>query len=218
MNSRKKFASTQFDWQAIKEQMRQREATFQLSSTPNDDRIRQAYRQRQVDYARRKTCEPERAARRRVLSCAVGSRRFGFDLSLIIKVFPLSQCTPVPGTAKEIIGVTNVDGAIRSVVDVAALVGLPFEGQRIGGHIVLLRHAGTEICIAVDHVEAIQSVVEESLARPAADETPRDGVNHEAAVRYIDGVAPDSLIVLDLPKLMSHPVFLSNSQVETVCR
>ena len=93
-----------------------------------------------------------------------------------------------------------MSGEIRSVVDAAELLGLPSNGDRGEGQVILLRHSHVEVGLRVDHVEAIETIIVNLLSRP-------DGSEGGPSIRYIEGMTPNSLIVLSVRQLMSHPVF-----------
>ena len=117
-------ATKKFDWKAVQQRLRDAEAALDRAGVADERQLDQVYRQRLHDYANRKPRVATTAEVRRVLVFLLGARRYAVELPAVIKVFPLRQCTPVPAAAKEIVGIINVSGEIRSVVDAAELLGV----------------------------------------------------------------------------------------------
>jgi purine-binding chemotaxis protein CheW len=196
-------ATRQFDWDSIKRRLQDGSAALNRASVANETRLEEVYRQRQLQYAQRSTHGTANGKTRQVLVFLLGKERYAIDLPAVVRVFPLLQCTPVPGSCKEIVGVINVSGEIRSVVDAGELLGLSSDVDRGEGQVILLRENNLEVALRVDRVEAIETIALGSLAH--AEDT-----DEVSTMRYVEGMAPDSLIVLNTRQLMSHPVFQSN--------
>jgi purine-binding chemotaxis protein CheW len=195
-------APKQFDWKVVQQRLRDAEAALDRAGVADERQLDQVFRQRLHDYANRKPRLATTADIRRVLVFLLGARRYAVELPAVIKVFPLRQCTPVPAAAKEIVGIINVGGEIRSVVDAAELLGVSASATSGEGQVVLLRHANLEVGLRVDHVEAIETIAADSLVRA-------ESVENSPSLQYVEGVTPESLIVLNMRQLMSHSVFQS---------
>ena len=103
-----------------------------------------------------------------------------------------------------LLGLINEGGKIVSVIEGTSLLGLPAPQDRDAGYVLLLRHAGSEVGLRVDAVEAIENVAPHELALPEGDLAAQPA-------GCIAGVAPGRLIVLNVRQLLSHPVFQSDS-------
>jgi chemotaxis signal transduction protein len=199
----------QFDWNAIKLRLREGAAALDRAWAPGEQQLNLVYRQRLLDYAHRDIPKTDQGAARRLLVFSLGQDRYGIDLAALVAVFPLSQCTPVPIAPQELLGMINVGGEIRCVIDAACLLGLPATQDREEGHVALLRQAEIEVALRVDRVEAIEEVSPETITTATLSGAEQNGAVGE--MRYVEGVAPGRLIVLNVQNLLSHPIFKSDA-------
>jgi|UPI00034782FE purine-binding chemotaxis protein CheW len=108
------------------------------------------------------------------LVCACGAERYGLPLAAVAGVTPEPTCIGLPGAPPALKGITAVAGAIVSVLDLAACLGLDRAGKddvgqdvgQDGGHVVRLRAQEPPIALAVDRVLGIARI-DVALARPA---------------------------------------------------
>lgn len=131
-----------------------------------------------------------------VLAFRIGSEAYGLALSALSEVMPLSACTPVPGLPQHLLGVTNVRGEIRPMFNIHALLTLPEPDAARRPYAVFLRNPGREIGVRVDAVERIRFVDDATLTLP-----------HEAGnglpQRFVAGITPDTLILLDPRQILN---------------
>jgi purine-binding chemotaxis protein CheW len=189
-----------FDWDTVKRRLRAGQMAIDGDWAPDDQRLDATYRQRMLDYANRADPATCRTSRRRILVARLGQERYGFDLAPLVTVFSTPKITPVPAAPPELLGLINVGGEIQTVFDTARLLGLPTPADCGVGHVLLLRHAQREVALRVDRVEAIENIDPETLLTPERN-------NPAEALQYIEGIAPARLIVLNVRRLLSHPVF-----------
>lgn len=99
------------------------------------------------------------------LVCACGAERYGLPLAAVACVAPERPCIELPGAPPTLRGITAVAGAIVSVLDLAACLGLARTGDE-GGHVVRLRAQEPPVALAVDRVLGIARI-DAALARSA---------------------------------------------------
>ncbi|BAU91734.1 CheW protein [Methylorubrum populi] len=99
------------------------------------------------------------------LVCACGRERYGLPLAAVAGVAPERPCTGLPGAPPALKGITAVAGAIVSVLDLAACLGLDRAGEEDGGHVVRLRAQEPPIALSVDRVIGIARI-DVALAQP----------------------------------------------------
>lgn len=130
------------------------------------------------------------------LGFRIGAERYGVPLEHLSEVMPLGSWTPVPGQPRHLLGVTNLRGEIRPVIDLHSLLSLdqPPEGAR--GWVIFIEHAEVEVGLRAEALERIAAVASDTLTRP-----------HETAnglpQRFIAGIAADGLILLDIPQILA---------------
>jgi purine-binding chemotaxis protein CheW len=122
----------------------------------------------------------------RLLLWRAGSLRCGAPIEHLAQVLPRQSVTTIPEAAPAVRGVTNVRGALVTVVDGRTLVGEPDDAP--GGDLILVRRGTGVIGLEVDEVEDIVGVPDGALV-PAAS-----GAAWEARV---DDGAPARLLDLD---------------------
>jgi len=136
-----------------------------------------------------------------VMSFEITRERYCLEVSDLAEILPFTGCTPVPGCPPEIKGVISVRGEFRCVIDLSTLLGLATQDNAdTGGYILLLRHDGFAAGLFVNQVHQVE-ILDRSLF-----------MNQEAGGagtigQFVKGVHPNSLIYLNLPHVLSHPIF-----------
>jgi purine-binding chemotaxis protein CheW len=137
--------------------------------------------------------KPQGAA---VLGFRIGNEDYALPLADLAEVMPLSAWTPVPGLAQHLLGVTNVRGEIRPLLNLHAMLSLPEPAPDIAAHVVFLRVPGREVGLRVDGLGRIRFIDTNDLTVP-----------HEAAnglpQRFVAGITPDTLILLDARQILA---------------
>jgi purine-binding chemotaxis protein CheW len=131
-------------------------------SPDNQDYFSQVLRQRAGQLAARRTAELQSTARPGLVFTLCGER-FWLPLQGLVEVLPFQHCTPVPGAPANLLGVVNIRGEIRSVLDLMQLLNMPLSGERPPGYVVLVRHGNAEIGLRVDEVDRIETVAEQTI-------------------------------------------------------
>ncbi|MBB2960116.1 chemotaxis protein CheW [Methylobacterium sp. R2-1] len=119
---------------------------------------------RAAALAARRAGQDETVETAAYLVCACGAERYGLPLAAVAGVTPERPCTGLPGAPPALKGITAVAGAIVSVLDLAACLGLDHAGEDDGGHVVHLRAQEPPVALAVDRVLGIARI-EAALAR-----------------------------------------------------
>jgi purine-binding chemotaxis protein CheW len=185
------------DWDDVRRRLAESERALERALDGDPVRLDAAYRRRAERLAARRTeAAPAAEESVPVLAFGIGAERYGLPLRDLEAVLPFANCTPVPGGVAELLGVTNVRGAVRSVLDLRRLLGLP-EGPAGGaGYILLVRHGDQVVGLRVDSLEKAVRVATGSLVAAA-----------EPLGRYVKGLTPDRVIVLDAGAVLDHPAF-----------
>ncbi len=153
----------------------------------------EAFRQRGLELAR-PAVPRARAQSTRLLVVLVGHERYGIPLAQVRQVFPSLPCTPIPGAPRWLSGLANLDGQIRSVVDLRCLLGLP-EPAPERANLLLLQLGTYWLGLRVDDVDRVQDVDPTQLMAP---EEHADS----PAASAIWGISGDGLIALRLEAVL----------------
>lgn len=131
-----------------------------------------------------------------VLCFAMAGENYALGLGDLAEVMPLTAWTPVPGQPQQLLGVVNVRGEIRPVLDLHAMLTLPAPEAGQGGYVAFLRNTPREVGVRVDSLERIRFIDAATLTRP-----------HETAnglpQRFVAGITPDTLILLDARQILA---------------
>jgi purine-binding chemotaxis protein CheW len=138
----------------------------------------------------------ERSAGIQVLSFRIAAERYALALSYLSEVMPLSAWTPVPGQPQYLLGVTNLRGEIRPVLDLHSLFGLEAPAAAARCWVVFVKNGRSEVGLRVDALENIRAIDTAGLTNP---QTSGNGLPQ----RFIKGIGADTLILLDIPQILA---------------
>jgi purine-binding chemotaxis protein CheW len=149
----------------------------------------------------------------RLVTFLLAEERYGVELTLLEEVQPLERQTwsPVPCTSDFIVGAVNIRGRVYSMMDIARFLGLSSRPLSETAHILLVRGgdqgAGDEIELGIlaDDVPKVANV-------PLAEVQPPPTISNRAQ-EYVRGVTGDTLIILDLERLLSDPGIIVHEEV-----
>jgi len=131
-----------------------------------------------------------------VLGARIANERYALSLETLSEVMVLSRWTPVPGQPQYLLGVTNLRGEIRPVLDLHSLLGLASPAPEARSWVIFLKAGGVEVGVRVDALDRVVRLDPAGLTRP-----------HESGnglpQRFISGITPDALILLDTAQLLA---------------
>lgn len=133
--------------------------------------------------------------------------RYAMETRHVAEVLPLSELAPVPCTPAFIAGVVNVRGRITVVADIQKFFGLPTRGLTDLHHVILVRAGELELGVLADAIVGVRADTREDLQPPLPASA---GVPAE----FVLGMTADRLLVLDLPRVLSHPRWIVNEEVK----
>ena len=170
---------------------------MEVSLNGDPGRLDAVYRRRAEQLAVRRDQAAATAATEPVLVFGMGAERYGLPLRDLEAVLPFANCTPVPGARAELLGVTNVRGEVR-VRPRPGGGSWHFEHAAAGSnYILLVRHRDKVVGLRVDTLEKAVRVAPGDLIA-----TPDAGA--EAHGRFVRGLTPDRVIVLDAGAVLDH--------------
>jgi purine-binding chemotaxis protein CheW len=118
---------------------------------------------------------------RELISFIIGKQEFCVDIMSVREIRGWSPATPLPHSPAFVRGVINLRGAVLSIVDLAARLGLP-STEPSARHVIIVAQVGSQIAgLLVDAVTGILTVTAETI-RPTPD------VASEMARSFVKGV------------------------------
>lgn len=183
-----------FDWEQVSKRLQQ----HRISVDPvlkARERMESVYRERAARLAIQRVL-PDSSVTFGALLFTLGPERYAIELKDLAEVLPFSGCTPVPRMPQELRGVLNLRGAIRPVVDLARVLGLPKTEERTASWLLVLRRGGLEIALLVDQVVTVRPF--------RSDETvdPEQAGTHSPA-GYLKAITADNVMLISAEKLLS---------------
>ena len=146
-----------------------------------------------------------------VLCCRLGSERYGVPLANLSEVMPLGNWTPVPGQPQYLLGVTNLRGEIRPVLDLHSLLSFTPPAADARSWVVFVDDDGAEVGLRVDALERIIAVDPAGLTDPQVS-------GNGLPQRFVTGIGAgaDALILLDIQQILALDV-LRDDRPDTRC-
>jgi purine-binding chemotaxis protein CheW len=118
------------------------------------------------------------------LRMRLAGEQYALAVDHVTEVVLLDALTPVPGAPPSVLGLCNLRGEVVSVVDLAAVLGLP--GEHHPTRLVVTAVSGTRAGLAIDEVMDVA---------PLGEITPEHGLGCVQATAIVDDVL---LGVLDI--------------------
>jgi chemotaxis signal transduction protein len=123
---------------------------------------------------------------------------YAVEMKYIREVLINEKITPIPGIPDFIMGIFALRGEIISLVNLRVLFRLPKAGITDLNRVIILSNEELTFGILADYITDIGSIPVNQLKVPDEKTSPID-------IKYIRGIAKDSLIVLDAKVLLSDP-------------
>ena len=177
------------DWDAVKEQLRAAEKLFNDSSAGDDERLETVFRQRAEQLASADAQTASTAATTPMLVFDLGNEKYGIELRYVAQISKETATTPVPNAPAELLGVANLQGEVRSVLDLRRVLKLPDGDAESSKYILLLRKDGCEVGLRVEQINEVRQVAWEDVAKIDDQAT-------NELTECVTGVARDNLIIL----------------------
>lgn len=178
------------NWDQARSRLLASDRALQESLFASPQRIETAYRQRAVRLAAGQAERAPVSAVLPVLVFRLADERYALELKELAEVLPFARCAPVPGGPPQFLGVINLRGELRAVVDLARLLVPSANGNRDSGFVLMLRRPGREIGLKVDRIEQLDEIRREELSLPAPG-------NH------VKGIAGGRLMLLDIDQVVA---------------
>lgn len=191
-------AKNDIDWGRAHDRLRVSNQALALALEPNEATIKAVQRRRAAYLASRKRDMSENKTGLSVLVFWLRNERFAIRLEDLLEISGPMACTPVPGLMDRLLGLVNLHGEIRPVLDGAALLGVPRQGavNRVPGAILYLRWKRRAIGLGADRLEGVQILDEDRLS-------PCGGEGGALPGRFIKAIAGDMLALIDAAALLA---------------
>lgn len=179
-------------WEDVRRRLRETEDRLNLPESP--ERITAIFRQRAAQLAKTQTEKMPAGENIPALVFRLANERYAIALKDLAEVVPFRGCTEVPGSSPLFLGVINLRGELRPVLDLAqVLCGVPSTGS---GAVLVLRD---RIALKVDEAEDLRLLDEGELTQPVQGQHTRI-------------LASENLAMLDVGTMLSAVLSQKESQ------
>ena len=161
----------------------------------DDDRGVDGVLKRRAEQLARVPTSPDAGDDVEVLACRLGNERYAVETRHLRAVQWINGITPVPGTPAFVLGIVSVRGEIVTLLDLAAMIGLPTNAAAAAEAqtrpALLLGLDGMRAGLVVDEVLGVERLKLDAL-QPSL-----------SGREFARGIAPDNTVVLDIVALFA---------------
>ncbi len=182
--------TTRIDWAAVRSRVQNSERLLEEALQDTPHRIETAYERRAARLAEPPLDRRLLAARIPVLVFTLAQERYAVELKEVAETLPLSACTPVPGAPPHLLGVINLRGELRGVVDLGHLIGVNTVEEKESGFVLILARSGRQIGCKVDRIEDVREIPSQELSACAQG-------------KYTRSIAAGALMLLDVDAVLA---------------
>jgi purine-binding chemotaxis protein CheW len=193
----------EIDWGAIRNRVAAACAPAERDAASIEAERRRVLHERSLELARDTRAADAEEETLAVVEFDLAGERYGVELTHVREVSLLKEVTTVPGVPAFVLGVINLRGEIRTVIDLKRFFELPVRGITELNKIIMLHASGAEVGVLADAIVGVRSVPVPAL-QPALPTLTG------ARADYLRGVTHDRLVVLDAAKLLSSKHIIVN--------
>lgn len=143
-----------------------------------------------------------------LLEFRLARESYGLETRHVQEVYPLRELTPLPCVPPFVLGIVNVRGRVRAVIDIKKFFDLPDQGLTDLHRVILVRGHGLELGLLADAVVGVRTIPVDGLQASLPTLT-------DIRADYLKGVTAERLVVLDLDRILADPKLIVHEEVET---
>jgi len=172
-------------WDEVRRRLQTSEDSLRDALSESPERIETVFRQRAVQLAKPTAATKSVSSGIPALIFRLAHERYAIALKDLAEVLSFHGCTRVPGARAQFLGVINVRGELRPVIDLGhVLSGLPSNDS---GAVLILRR---QAALKVDEIEELREIGAGELSRPVPGQ-------------YLQAFASGTLGLLDVETMLS---------------
>ena len=171
------------------------------AAAPAPEELASLWRRRAVELAETPDRDCEAGEMLTLVLLRLGDDRYAVPIGSVREILKVGRITPVSTAPAFVLGVINLRGAVRTILDLRVFLGLEAGPVGDGARIIIAESGGMLAGILVEQVEEIVDV-------PAAQIRPPLSPAKGAVEEYVTGIAAygDKMVVLiDLEKVLRNP-------------
>lgn len=143
-----------------------------------------------------------------VLEFRLAAERYAVETMFVQEVHALKNLTALPCTPAFVSGIVNLRGHIVAVVNLKKFFNLPEQGLTDLHRIILVGNGDVEFGLLADASVGVRRIARASLQPPLPTAS---GIG----ARYVQGISADSMLVLDMARILADPRILVNEEPDS---
>ena len=196
----------QTNWDEIRALIAATQRTLGGEATLPPEEQQHLLRERARALAKEPETANEKRARLEVVAFELAGEHYAIELRQVREVCLLHEITPVPCTPPFILGIVNLRGKIRTVIDLKRFFDLPHAGLTELNKVIFIEGADMQLGILADAILGVRRIAVDELDAPPPTLSGRRG-------DYSRGVTRDRLVVLNAERILSDPRILVDDGV-----
>ncbi len=141
-----------------------------------------------------------------VVEFLLAHESYAVESSYVREVCQLGNLTPLPCTPAFVLGIVNLRGEIVSVIDVRKFFDLPQAGLPDLNKVIVLESGNMVFGILADAILGVRRI-------PLAEIQPSLPTLTGIREKYLKGITPERMVVLDAGKLLADEEIMVQEQV-----
>ncbi|MFN0079015.1 MAG: chemotaxis protein CheW [Prosthecobacter sp.] len=194
------------DWTEVRRQIDAARAAIETGFALSAEAERRLLKKRAQELAREPQAQEVAGDILETVEFELASEHYAIALAQVKEVSLLKELTPVPCAPPFVLGIINLRGEIRTVIDLKKFFDLPAKGITELNKIIIIQHDDMQVGILADTILGVRRIRLDELQPALPTLTGR-------RADYLRGITSERLVVLDAAKILSDNRILVNEEV-----
>jgi len=196
------------DWDEVRRRIEAIGAAIDKGFSPSAFQEKDILKTRALELAQEPEALELAADTLEAVEFELASEHYALALAEVREVSLLKELTPVPCTPPFVLGIINLRGEIRTVIDLKKFFDLPDKGITELNKIIIVEQDDMQLGILADAIRGVRHIRLDDI-QPALPTLT--GIRAD----YLRGVTSDRLVVLDVAKILSDSRILVDEDVSS---
>jgi purine-binding chemotaxis protein CheW len=199
-------AACEIDWNEVRRRVEAFGESIDRGAVLSPEQDRDMLRTRAQRLAEEPAAAEEDGQVLELVEFELGGEHYALALHQVREVSVLREITPVPCTPPFILGIINLRGELRTVVDLKKFFSLRDSGITDLNRIIIVQQDDMQLGILADGIKGVRRI-------PLRDVEPALPTLTGIRAEYLRGVTAGRLVVLDAARILSDDRILISEKV-----
>jgi purine-binding chemotaxis protein CheW len=190
----------------LQNKIEQAKKLVQLNKKTKKTDIASLLKKRAVEAAKTNEKKADTTETISVLELLLGKENYAIKTEYLKEINVTKKITEIPCTPEYIYGVINIRGNIISVIDLKKFLRLNYVGINDNASVVVIDYNGVLVAIVADEVIGIKNIDTKKIQKEKPDIV-------KISDQYIQGITDETVVILDINKILSEESLLVNEKV-----